>query len=141
MFPAAIALSPPPHTQFSRKLSILVVSICFPPTYSSIHSTLFSTPYCRLKIASDYQVTSLLLKSKDNFQSSSYLHLIVRTTPLTWNHLESQDSVTWFSSHLLGSSISFVSSSSPTNMLEFLQALRITLDYSLSLTPIKNMTK
>ena len=49
-FLAAIVLSPPPHTpKFSRKLSLPAVSICSPPTYSSIHSNPSSTPITGFK--------------------------------------------------------------------------------------------
>lgn len=37
------------HPKFSRKFSILAVSICSPPTYSSVHFTLSSTPITGFK--------------------------------------------------------------------------------------------
>lgn len=107
-------LSSSSHRKFSRKLSILAVSICSLPTYSSIHFTLSSTPYRRLKIASVIIRWPFCCWNPRTIFSPHLTCTLaaVKTTVLTCNYLGSQDfTVAWFYSHLPGSSISFASSS------------------------------
>lgn len=134
------SLSTSSHPKFSRKFSLLAVSICPPRTYSSVHSTPSSTPITGFKMP--------LWSSGDLFAAKAqgqFLILIlpetsavVQTVSLLWNDLVSQASATaWFSSHLPGfSSIFFAGSCSLSNLLEFLQTLRVVLDHSLSLIPL-----
>lgn len=125
-----------------QKFSILAVSICSPPTHSSIHSILSSTLITSFKKLLWASGNLSVAKVQGQFSVLTLLEMSagVMTAPLISNHLGSQDStIPWFSSHLPGCFyIFFAGSSSLSNMLEFLQCL---VNFLFFTTPIKNITK